>query len=70
MKRFWARRIDGRNIEIYKTLDNRERKFATDSLGEFDSRYALELAIELLSRDGNQQDLTAGRAPSGVFGRP
>ncbi len=50
MNRFWARRRDGYQVDVQAELDRQEQAFATTPLGEVDGRYALEWAIELLSR--------------------
>ena len=68
MKRYWARRRDGKRIDVRTELNRQERQFALDSSGEIDSRYALEWVIEQLSRSENArleyQELTSVGAGS------
>jgi len=70
MKRFWVRRSDGRHTEVNRELKHREWRFATGNLGEIDSRYALELAIDLLSRDDRHFAFPEEGPTSGPYRRP
>ena len=67
MNRFWARRRDGYKIEVRGALDNEEQRFAVDQRGDLDGRYALEWAIDLLSRSesvrADGQSLKASSTP-------
>lgn len=53
MKKYWARRSDGQIIDVSRAIRPQDRQFAQSSLGTIHSRYELELAIELLSREAD-----------------